>query len=98
MSYLISKLSPSTLKKHLIVIRIVLKKRAGTIYGRCFFTEDEYRKLWMTARLAKENIKVCYVPLTEDVGPQSFSASMSVRLSDFKVHKHQLGKGRKPSG
>ena len=100
------KLSPSTLNKHLIVIRKVLNeaRRRGYLRAlpiiptvkkkdnpRSFFTEKEYRKLWETARrLAKENIKVRYVPLTEEMWDLIvFSVNVFVRLSDIKVLKHK---------
>jgi hypothetical protein len=77
------KLSPSTLNKHLVVIRKVLNeaKRRGFLQSiplistvkrkdnpRSYFTFDEYKKLWETAEeLGKQGIKVRGVPLTEEI-------------------------------
>ena len=75
------KLSPSTLSKHLVVIRKVLNEAKTRNYistlpifppvkmkdnPRSWFSEKEYRILRDTARrLAKQDIKVRGVPLTE---------------------------------
>ncbi len=77
------KLSPSTLNKHLVVIRKVLNeaRRRGFLRSmpqiptvkkkdnpRPYFSDDEYRKLWKTAsELAKQDIKVRGVALTEEI-------------------------------
>lgn len=77
------KLSPSTLSKHLVVIRKVLAEaqRRGYIKSippfptvrrkdnpRSFFSLDEYRRLRNAAkRLAKGGIKVRGVPLTDEI-------------------------------
>ena len=77
------KLSPSTLNKHLVVIRKVLNEatRRGFLQSippistvkrkdnpRSYFTFDEYKKLWETAEeLGKQDIKVRGVPLTEEI-------------------------------
>jgi len=100
------KLSPSTLKKHLVVIRKVLgeAQRKGFLRSippfpnikikdnpRPYFSETEYRKLWMTARqLSKENLKVRYVPLDEEIWDFIvFNVNVFVRLSDLKLLKHR---------
>jgi hypothetical protein len=78
------KLAPSTLQKHLVVIRKVLSeaKRKDFIKSlpifptirrrdnpRPCFNDHEYHLLRRTApRLAKKGIKVRYVPLTEEIG------------------------------
>jgi hypothetical protein len=77
------KLSPSTLNKHLVVIRKVLNeaRRRGYLRAlppiptikrrdnpRSYFTEKEYRKLWQTAsNLAKQDLKVRGVPLSDEM-------------------------------
>ncbi|MGB5216079.1 MAG: phage integrase SAM-like domain-containing protein [Anderseniella sp.] len=77
------KLSPSTLNKHLVVIRKVLNeaKRREFLQSipsistvkrkdnpRPYFTFKEYRKLWETAEeLGKQGIKVRGVPVTEEI-------------------------------
>jgi hypothetical protein len=77
------RLSPSTLNKHLVVIRKVLKEahRKGFLRSvpqvpvikrrdnpRPYFTDKEYRKLWRTAAvLSKQGLKVRYVLLDEEI-------------------------------
>ena len=77
------KLSPSTLSKHLVVIRKVLNeaRKQGFINAlplfptirrkdnpRPYFTDEEYKKLRDTAKdLAEQDIKVRYVALTEEI-------------------------------
>ena len=76
-------LSPSTLSKHIVVIRKVLKEaqRRGLLKSlppfptisrkdnpRPYFTDSEYRTLRTTAKhLASESIKVRGVPLTQEL-------------------------------
>jgi hypothetical protein len=100
------KLSPATLNRHLVVIRKVLKEaqRRGYLKAlplfptikrrdnpRPYFTDAEYRKLWKTAsKLAKKNLKVRYVPLTEEICDFIvFHVNVFVRLSDLKTLKHR---------
>lgn len=100
------KLSPSTLSKHLVVVRKVLNeaRRRGFLKSlppfptvkrkdnpRPYFTDSEYRKLWQTAsRLAKEGLKVRYVPLTEEIWDFIvFHVNVFVRVSDLKTLKHR---------
>jgi len=100
------KLSPSTISKHLVVIRKVLgeAQRRGYIMSlpmfpsvrrkdnpRPYFTTKEMLKLQAKAReLAKLNIKVRYVPLTEEMlNFLTFSVLVFVRLSDLKLLKHK---------
>lgn len=77
------KLSPSTLSKHLVVIRKVLTeaRKRNLIQNlpimptirrkdnpRAYFDVHDYRRLRETAKtLVKEKIKVRYVPLTEEI-------------------------------
>ena len=77
------KLSPSTLAKHLVVIRKVLGEAQRRSFlkalppfpsirrkdsPRPYFTIEEYRKLRKTAKsLAKEGLSVRGVPLTEEI-------------------------------
>jgi hypothetical protein len=77
------KLSPSTLSKHVVVIRKVLNEARKRGYlkalpvlptikrkdnPRPYFTDVEYKTLRDTAkRLASENVTVRYVPLTSEV-------------------------------
>lgn len=100
------KLSPSTLNKHLVVIRKVLNeaRRRGFLRSmpqiptvkkkdnpRPYFSDDEYRKLWRTAsELAKQDIKVRGVQLTEDIWDFIvFHVNVFVRVSDLKVLQHR---------
>lgn len=100
------KLSPATLSRHIVVIRKVLKEaqRRGYLKAlplfptikrrdnpRPYFTDAEYLKLWKTAsKLAKKNLKVRYVPLTEEIGDFiRFHVNVFVRLSDLKTLKHR---------
>lgn len=100
------KLSPSTLNKHLVVIRKVLNeaRRRGFLRSlpqiptvkkkdnpRPYFSDAEYRKLWRTAsELAKQDIKVRGVSLTEDIWDFIvFHVNVFVRVSDLKVLKHR---------
>lgn len=101
------RLSPSTLSKHVVVIRKVLNeaRRRDLISSmplfptisrkdnpRSYFDDAEYRKLRDTAkRLASEDVKVRYVPLTEELYDFIiFATNVFVRLSDLKLlqHKH----------
>jgi len=77
------KLSPSTLSKHLVIIRKVLNEGKKRDYikslppfpsikrkdnPRSYFNEDEYKLLRETAKsLASKNLKVRYVPLDEEI-------------------------------
>jgi len=77
------KLSPSTLNKHLVVVRKVLNeaRRRGYLKAlplfpsvkrkdnpRPYFKDSDYRRLWRAASdLSKEGLKVRYVPLTEEI-------------------------------
>jgi hypothetical protein len=77
------KLAPSTLSKHLIVIRKVLNEARKRDYikslplfptiqrkdnPRSYFDDKDYEKLRRTvARLIKKNLKVRYVPLDEEI-------------------------------
>ena len=100
-------LSPSTASKHVVVIRKVLNeaRKRGLLRAlppfptisrrdnpRSYFDEIEYRTLRDTAkRLASENIKVRYVPLTDELYDFIiFATNVFVRLSDLKLlqHKH----------
>ncbi len=100
-------LSPSTLSKHIVVIRKVLKEaqRRDLLKSlplfptisrkdnpRSYFDESEYKTLRDTAkRLASENVKVRYVPLTDELYDFIiFATNVFVRLSDLKLlqHKH----------
>jgi Phage integrase SAM-like domain len=100
------KLSPSTLNKHLVVIRKVLNeaRRRGYLKAlppfptikrrdnpRPYFTDSDYRKLWRTAsKLAKQNLKVRYVPLTDEIWDFIvFHVNVFVRVSDLKTLKHR---------
>jgi hypothetical protein len=100
------KLSPATLSRHLVVIRKVLKEaqRRGYLKAlplvptirrrdnpRPYFTDSEYRRLWrMAAKLAKKDLKVRYVPLTEEIWDFIvFHVNVFVRLSDLKTLKHR---------
>jgi hypothetical protein len=95
-------LSPSTLSKHVVVIRKVLNeaRRRGLISSmplfptisrkdnpRSYFDDAEYRKLRQTAEhLASQNVKV-----TEELYDFIiFATNVFVRLSDLKLlqHKH----------
>ena len=106
-NYLVAErdLSSSTLNKHVVVIRKVLREalkyRHITSYPifpsikhvdhpRPYFDDEEYRKLTQTARsLAKKDIKVRYVPLTEEICDFIiFHTNVFVRPSDIKVLKH----------
>jgi hypothetical protein len=100
-------LSPSTLSKHVVVIRKVLNeaRKRGLLSSlppfptisrkdnpRSYFDESEYKTLRdTTKRLASENIKVRYVPLTDELYDFIiFATNVFVRLSDLKLlqHKH----------
>ena len=100
------KLSPSTLSKHLVVIRKVLNeaRKQGFINAlplfptisrkdnpRPYFTDVEYKKLRDTAKkLASQNLKVRYVPLTEEIREFIiFHVNVFVRPSDLKLLKHK---------
>jgi hypothetical protein len=100
------KLSPSTLSKHIIIIRKVLKEAMKRDYiktlpmfpiikkrdnPRSYFNEAEYKQLRETAkRLSKENIKVRYIPLTEEIYDFIiFHVNVFVRPSDIKLLKHK---------
>lgn len=100
------KLSPSTLSKHLIVIRKVLNEARKQGYisvlppfpkirrkdnPRPYFTLEEYKKLRDTAKeLAGQNLKVRYVPLTEEIRDFIiFHVNVFVRPSDLKLLKHK---------
>jgi len=77
------RLTPSTISKHLVVIRKVLKEAQGQGLlksmplfpttkrkdsPRPYFSDTEYKTLRDTAkRLATENLTVRYVPLTEEI-------------------------------
>lgn len=77
------RLSPSTLSKHLVVIRKVMNEalkrnfishippiptRSPKDNPRPYFDADEYKQLYITARkISKEGIKVRYVPLTTEI-------------------------------
>jgi len=108
-------LSPSTLHKHLVVIRKVLNeaRRRGYLKAlppfptikrkdnpRPYFTDSEYRKLWQTAsRLAKEGLKVRYVPLTDEIWDFIvLHVNVFVRVSDLKTLKHRHVQVVKESG
>jgi hypothetical protein len=100
-------MSPSTVSKHVVLISKVLKEaqRRGLIKSlpllptisrkdnpRAWFNKLDYGKLFITAkRLASENIKVRYVPLTEEIRDYIvFATNVFVRPSDLKLlqHKH----------
>ena len=100
------ELSPSTLSKHLVVIRKVLNEAKTRNYistlpifpplkmkdnPRSWFSEKEYRILRDTAcRLAKQDIKVRGVPLTEEIYDFIvFHMNVFVRVSDIKLTKHR---------
>jgi hypothetical protein len=109
------RLSPSTLSKHVVVIRKVLNeaRRRGLLSSlplfptisrkdnpRPYFTDAEYKTLRETAnRLVSGNVKVRYVPLTEELYDFIiFATNVFVRPSDLKLlqHKHVevLNKGK----
>lgn len=100
------KLSPSTLSKHLVVIRKVLTvaRKQNLIQSlplmptirrkdnpRSYFDADDYRRLRETAKkLVKQNIKVRYVTLTEEIYDFIvFHTNVFVRPSDIKLLKHK---------
>ena len=101
------QLTPSTIAKHIVVIRKVLKEaqRRDLLKSlplfptisrkdnpRAYFTDIEYKKLRDTAKhLASQNLKVRYVPLTEELYDFIiFATNVFVRPSDLKLlqHKH----------
>lgn len=77
------KLSPSTLSKHLVVVRKVLNEARKKDFikslpifptiqrkdnPRSYFTNEEYKKLRVTAKkLVGDGIKVRYVPFTQEI-------------------------------
>lgn len=102
----VRKLSPSTVSKHLVVIRKVLgeAQRRGYLGSlpvfpsvkrkdnpRPYFPHPELFKLLEKVReLAKSDIKVRYVPLTEELADFiSFAVVVFIRPSDLKLLKHR---------
>ena len=100
------KLSPSTLSKHLVVIRKVLNEARKRNFiktvppfptirrkdnPRAYFNDQEYATLRRTvARLAKQDLKVRYVPLGKEIRDFiTFSVNVFVRPSDIKHLKHK---------
>jgi hypothetical protein len=100
------KLSPSTLSKHLVVIRKVLNEARKRDFikslppfptirrkdnPRSYFDDKDYRQLRkIVARLAKQNLKVRYVPLDKEINDFIiFSVNVFVRPSDIKHLKHK---------
>jgi hypothetical protein len=101
------QLTPSTISKHIVVIRKVLKEAQsrGLLKSlplfptvsrkdnpRAYFDEQDYKTLRDAAkRLASSNVKVRYVPLTEELYDFIiFATNVFVRPSDLKLlqHKH----------